>query len=327
MHVLVLHNAPTLPPDHPDAESEREVVDTAAIVATELRDAGFRVSQLGISSDPSALLESLKQDRPDVVFNLFEGTAGRPQAEAYVLGLLEWLGVPFTGCPMQSAVLARDKPRAKLLLQGAGLPTPRFLLVDAKAVPANPLGWPVIVKPAYEDASVGVDQESVCTNQDQLQRRVELLVKRFGPPVLVEEFISGREFNVAVIDAPTLRVLPVAEIVFRGQEQGLWPIVTYEAKWHSSSAEDLATQPRCPAEVEPRLAERLSGLALDAFRLFACRGYARVDLRANASGAPFILEVNPNPCYHPTAGLTKALHAAGITHAEFSVALVRQALS
>ncbi len=327
MHVLVLHNEPTLDLTHPDAESEREVVDTARVVADELRQAGIRVTQLGMSSDPAPLLVAVREDRPDAVFNLFEGTSGRPETEAYVLGLLEWLGVPFTGCPMHAAVLARDKPRAKLLMRGAGLPTPGFFLVENDAAVANPLGWPVIAKPACEDASVGIDQGSVCPTLDRLQERIGMLLRRFGPPVLVEEFVAGREFNLSVIEAPTLQVLPIAEILFAGREQGLWPIVTYEAKWRPNSREDLATLPRCPADVTPELAERLRHTAEEAFRLFGCRDYARVDLRLDAAGGPLVLELNPNPAYNPRAGLTRALAAAGVTHAQFTVLLVRQALA
>jgi D-alanine-D-alanine ligase len=325
MHVLLLYNEPTLPSDHADAASEREVLVTARHVAKELRQAGFRVTELAISTDPEPLLALLRRDRPEVVFNLFEGTAPRPAAEAFGLALLEWLDVPFTGCPMQASVLARDKPRAKLLLQGAGLPTPRFFLIEQSPLPGHGLDWPLILKPAYEDASVGVEQASVVTNPGQLEQQALDLLERFGPPLLVEEFIDGREFNVSLIENPELRVLPIAEIQFRGRKQGLWPIVTYQAKWNRNSAEDLATLPRCPAEVAPRLAGRVRDLAQRAYRLFGCRDYARVDFRVNRRGEPYILEVNPNPDYDPSAGLAKALKAAGLSHKSFTVDLVRQA--
>src|SRR5947208_841157 len=129
-HVLVLHNAPTLPPDHPAAEAERDVLNTVEAVAATLAAAGHQVSRLGLSDDPETLLHVLRERRPDVVFNLFEGTGARGQTEAYCAGLLEWARVPYTGCPMAAAVLARDKPLAKRLFRGAGLPTADFLVVD-----------------------------------------------------------------------------------------------------------------------------------------------------------------------------------------------------
>lgn len=322
--VLVLFNEPHLPVGHPDFESEHEIRETAEAVAGHLADAGFDVERLGIGEDVGALVDLLRGRRPDVVFNLFEGLAGQGHTEASVAGLLEWAGLPFTGCPALAITLARAKELAKLALKGAELPTPAFAVADSTAIPAVDLVWPLIVKPAHEDASVGLDQGSVVTDQHSLEERVALVLDCYGPPVLVEEFIDGRELNVAVVETPELRVLPPGEIEFRGA--GGWKILTYEAKWRPGSAEDEATPARYPAEVDPVLGARLSELAARAFRLLGCRDYARVDFRVRADGRPFVLEVNPNPGYHPTAGLVRALESAGIRHAEFSATLVRNAL-
>src|SRR5439155_15792176 len=119
------------------------------------------------------------------------------------------------------------------------------------------LDWPVIVKPALQDASVGLDQGSVVINQEQLAQRVFYLLERFGPPVLVEEFIGGREFNVGLVEVPELTVLPISEILFVGAKPGVWPIVTYDAKWKPETEDYLATPPRYPAKVSARLAKRL----------------------------------------------------------------------
>src|SRR5262249_16858271 len=151
---------------------------------------------------------------PAVVFNLFEGNLDNAATESYVAGLLEWHGVPFTGSPMHTLSLARAKHLTKPLLRGAGLPTADFMVVDELPVPPCDLDWPVIVKPAQQDASVGLDQESVCTNQSQLEQRVRYILETYGAPVLVEEFIDGREFNVALVELPDLHYLPPAEIVF-----------------------------------------------------------------------------------------------------------------
>src|SRR5262249_29428470 len=146
------------------------------------------------------------------------------------------------------------------LFRGASLPTPTFSIVEAACVPPCPLTWPVIVKPALQDASVGLDQGSVVTDQRQLDYRVALLLKNYGPPVLVEEFSAGRELNVASIETPELRPLPVSEILFTENDPAYWPIVTYDAKWKPDSRDYKATPPRCPAEVTPDLATRLAEL-------------------------------------------------------------------
>jgi D-alanine-D-alanine ligase len=325
--VLVLYNEPVLPTHHPDAESEHEVLVTVEVVSKTLTQAGFQVSRLGASRDPNVLLAGLKEQCADVVFNLFEGTADDGNSEAYVAGLLEWLEIPFTGSPFQTLILARNKHLTKTLLQGAGLPTPEFLVVEELPISKCPLEWPVIIKPAAQDASVGLDQGSVVTDQERLEERVAYLFKTYGPPVLVEQFIRGRELNVSLIEAPTLRILPISEVLFVDKDPAFWPIVTYDAKWKPSSRDYQATPPRYPAEVRPKLAERLSALALRAFRLLGCRDYARVDFRVRPSGKPYILEVNPNPDFNPDAGLAGGLASAGITHAQFTVDLVRAALA
>jgi D-alanine-D-alanine ligase len=327
MRVLILYNEPVLPRTHPDAESEHEVLDTVQAVSGFLNDAGFEVVRLGAGRDPELLVAGLRREQPDVVFNLFEGHGDQGNTESYVAGLLEWLGVPFTGCPGQTLCLARSKHLAKMLLQGAGLPTPAFMTIESLPVPECTLEWPVIVKPAEQDASVGLDQRSVVTDQEHLNERVAYLLETYGPPVLVEQFIHGREFNVGLIEAPDLRVLPISEILFTETEPGYWPIVTYDAKWKPGSRDYEATPPRYPALVTPKLGERLGTLARQAFRLLGCRDYARVDFRVRLPGKPFILEVNPNPDFSPTAGLAGGLKSAGVDHAQFTADLVQAALA
>jgi D-alanine-D-alanine ligase len=324
--VLILYNEPVLPEDHPDAVSEHEILYTSDAVAANLIQAGYTVERLGASRDPATLVDGLRRHRPDVVFNLFEGTADHGHTEAYAAGVLEWLGIPFTGSPFEALCLARNKHWAKHLLRGAGLPTADFFVVESLPAPPCPLSWPVIVKPALQDASVGVDQQSVVTDQQGLEDRIAYLLRAYGPPVLVEQFIRGREFSVAVIEAPDLRTLPVSEIVFL-DKPGLWPIVTFDAKWKPGSEDYEATPPRYPAELRPKLGERLATLATEAFRLVGCRDYARVDFRVRPTGHPYILEVNPNPDFSPDAGMSGGLQAADLTHATFTVQLVENALA
>jgi D-alanine-D-alanine ligase len=324
--VLVLYNAPVLSADHPDSESEFEVLDTVRVVSGFLRNAGFGVAELGVGRDPLTLLRALESGKHDVVFNLFEGIADDGATEAHAVGLLDWVGIPHTGCPSHTLCLARHKVLTKLLLQGAGLPTPPFFFVEELPAPSCTLDWPVIVKPATQDASVGLDQGSVVTDQTSLNERVALLLEQYGPPVLVEQFIRGREFNVGLIEAPDLRVLPPSEILFVDKGPDYWPIVTYDAKWKPGTHDYESTPPRYPATISPRLTERLSRLACQAYRLLGCRDYARVDFRCRG-GKPSILEVNPNPDFSPTAGLVGGLQSAGITHEQFTVELVRAALA
>lgn len=325
--VLILYNEPVLPLSHPDAESEQEIFFTVNEVEKVLFAAGFGVSRLSANHDPAKIAATLSKKKPDVVFNLFEGTADQPGTEAVVAGLLEWLQIPFTGSPSQCLCLSRTKHITKTLLQGAGLPTAEFFVVDKGPVLSSPIPWPVIVKPAAQDASVGLDQGSVVNDLESLNARVELLIKNYGAPVLVEQFIPGREFNVGVIESPALQVLPISEIRFIDKDPGFWPIVTYDAKWAPGTRDYEATPPDYPARVSPRLKERVENLAREAFLLLGCRDYARVDFRVKPSGKPYILEVNPNPDFSPNAGLSGGLISAGLTHAQFAVDLVNRALA
>jgi D-alanine-D-alanine ligase len=143
----------------------------------------------------------------------------------------------------------------------------------------------------------------------------------------VEQFIPGRELNVGLIEAPDLRVLPISEILFKDEGPGYWPIVTYDAKWSPGSRDYEATPASYPAAVTPRLREKLAALACRAFRALGCRDYARVDFRVRPTRKPYILEVNPNPDFSPTAGLAGGLASAGLTHAQFTVQLVERALA
>jgi D-alanine-D-alanine ligase len=324
--VLLLYNEPVLPPNHPDFDSENEVLDTVEQVETALRDAGYQTSRLGVNRDPEALLTGLRAQRPDVVFNLFEGTGDQGYTESYVAGILEWLGLPFTGSPAQTLCLARYKHLTKHLLAGAGLPTPKFFVVESLPLAGCPLDWPVIVKPALQDASVGLDQGSVVTDMKSLEQRIAYLLRQYGPPVLVEEFIRGREFNVAVVERPQLQVLPVSEILFNEPGPGYWPIVTYDAKWKPGTVDYEATPPVAVAKVSRKLNERLQTLAQKAFHLLGCRDYGRIDFRVTAKGKPYILEVNPNPDFNPNAGFTGSLTAVGLSHNRFTLEMVANAL-
>src|SRR5262249_30462725 len=210
------------------------------------------------------------------------------QTEVYAPGLLDWLGVPYTGCSAHSIAIARNKPLTKYLLRGAGLPTADFFLVEKVPVRENPLGWPVIVKPASEDASVGIDQASVVTNLAALRDRVEYVISEFGPPVLIEQYISGREFHVAVAEMPDLQLLPVCEIMFN-PEQGDWPITTYNAKWNDNSYEFEATPWVYPEDIPRELMIKFEDIGPRTFRLLGCRDLARLDLRVSESQVPYIL--------------------------------------
>jgi D-alanine-D-alanine ligase len=330
--ILILHNDPVLPPEHPDASSEHDIIETAANTALVLSAAGFAVRQLGINYDPQPLLDEIRQNRPDAVFNLFEGLATQTATEVSVAALMEWLNVPFTGSPSPALSLGRDKVRTKHLLAAAGLPTPDFVLIDGLPTPRWRRAWPAIVKPACQDASVGIDQASVVTSQAQLDDRVRYVLGSYGPPVLVERFVFGREFHVNLIEdgvsgkhRPILP-LPFAEIEFLDTRPGRWPVYTFAAKWQIESDEFKATPLRTRVAIPDEAAHRLRGIAEKAFRLLQCRDYARLDVRMSADGRFHVLELNPNP-YLNSQALVNGMAVIGRSHEQLVVDIALAAIA
>ncbi|HQR06408.1 MAG TPA: hypothetical protein PLN21_06275 [Gemmatales bacterium] len=325
--VLLLYNAPVLPNDHPDAESERDLLHTVDSVHQALLPYRHQVTTLGLTDSPEHLLNAVRTTQPDVVFNLFEGFGTRPASEYHVAGLLNWLNVPYTGCPVEAMVIGRDKVRTKQLLRGAGLPTAGFIVVDNISSLPLPESWPVIVKPAGTDASIGIDQGSVVSDEASLRKQVASVLHRYGSPVLVETYLPGPEFNVGIIESPATTALPIAEMVYTPQPGVQWPIVSYASKWDTGSAEDLAMQPRCPAQIHDNLRDRLQSIALAAFHLIGCKDVARIDCRLDTAWMPNILEVNPNPDLGSSAGLARMLRTADIPYSQFIDQLVRNHLA
>jgi D-alanine-D-alanine ligase len=331
LDVVLLYNRPSLPPEHPDYASEAGVLEAVEAAEKVLTAAGHRLTLLGVGPSPDELVDRLRSVGPQVVFNLCEGLHGGGSGEAQVAGIVELLGIPLTGSPSSALALVRDKARTKWLLSGAGLPTADFCLVPSGAQPDRERlaqllsGGAVIVKPAQEDASLGIGSGSVLTDLAALEDRIRS-VARYGD-VLVERFIAGREFNAGIVGWPQPRLLPLAEIEFDPALASHERLVTYEAKWSPGSPADRATAPRCPANVSTELAERLGAAALGAFLATNCRDYARVDLRVDERGEVFILEVNGNPDISPSAGLARAIASAGESYEQFICRLVEQAWS
>jgi D-alanine-D-alanine ligase len=246
----------------------------------------------------------------DLVFNLCEGVQGVALWEDHVAAALEFGGIPFTGAGAWTVAACRRKAVANAILAQAGLPVPPWVVAHGRIPDDFPL--PAIVKPAAEDASAGLDRASVVTDKKTLRARVAAMTEQFDE-VLVQQYIAGREFNVGFVGA---RILPIAEIDFSGMPEGTWPILTYAAKWHTGSAEDLGSVPMCPAAVSERLAGKITRIAESAWRAMQGTGYGRVDLRVDAEGRPWVLEVNPNPDLTDEAGLSRMARAAGWDYPE-----------
>jgi D-alanine-D-alanine ligase len=254
-------------------------------------------------------IEKVRRGKFDVVFNMCEGIDGVATLESPVISVLELFGVPFTGSSSYTTAVCLRKNIVNTILDKAGLPVPRFATIR-RGSPLVSVGYPAICKPAAEDASLGVEQRSVVRNTRALAERIDAMLEGWDE-VLVQRYIDGREVNVGVLGDT---VLPISEIDFSGMPRGRWRIVTYQSKWNTGSEDDLGAAPRCPARLPMKVAAEVRRVALRAWQVVGGHGYGRVDLRIDASGQPWILEVNPNPDIAPDAGLARMANVAGIEY-------------
>lgn len=311
----------------PGEEARADVLKVAQAMVAALQARGHQVEPMTVPEADFGPLERLGEAAPDLVVNLCESLAGEASAEAVVPAFLEALGLSYTGSGPLALGLALHKPVAKRILQASGVPTPRACLVERlEALEAIDLPFPVIVKPSREDASVGIDFDSVCRDRASLHRAVARVLAEHRQPALVEQYVDGREIYVPLLEHPAGEALPMTEVSFGPAFEGRPRIVGYAAKWLEGTPEyrDTAT---APAVLDPALADRIREVARSAFAALGCRDYGRVDLRVTAAGEPYVIEVNPNCDLHPDAGFAKAARAAGLDYPALASCLVETALA
>ena len=285
------------------------------IIAKRLQKLGFDAYTLNLKDDIFVLLNELDKKKPDVIFNFVEIYKDRPRLEMNMVGLYELLGLTYTGAPALTLANCQSKFLTKKLLNYHGINTAKFQMFTTMPgrLKLN-VKYPVIVKPAFEDASVGIENESIVKNSKELKERLEYVFEYFKQPALIEEFVKGREFNVSVVGDLRPKVLPISEIDFSKMPDHLHNIVSYQAKWDPHHESYHKTIPICPAKIPKRLEKKLKETALKAFNVMGARDYARVDMRVNSDGEVFVLEVNPNPDLTEGAGFMRSASYAGMSY-------------
>jgi D-alanine-D-alanine ligase len=307
-----------------DILAEQETAQVAHEIHDGLQGLGYRSACAGARGDIAAALAPYSP-HDWLIFNLVESPDGHPELEATVPAVFEAQGFTYTGSPAATLAACLDKANTKKHLVAQGLPTPRYAVLSSPTERcAVPL--PAIVKPVSEDASIGISWDSVVRDPAALAQRVTYILEHYNQPALVEEYITGREFNVAVWGNEPPEVLPLAEIVFQGIDDPLKRFCTYESKWVADSFAYQHTPGVCPADVPPALRERLVRTAVDSYRLLGLRDYARVDMRER-HGLPYILEVNPNPSLASDAGYVRAARVAGFSQAQLAERIIGFALA
>lgn len=304
MKIAILFDGASAYATNPD----QLILGTVEAIEQSLVAEGNEVGYIPVYHD-GKWIEKLRRGRFDLVFNMCEGIDGVASLESAVISVLELFKIPFTGASSYTAALCLRKHVINGLLEKSGLPIPRFAAIR-RGDPLVSVGYPAIVKPAAEDASLGVEQRSVVRNTRQLAARVEAMLELWDE-VLIQRYVDGREVNVGILGDT---VLPIAEIDFGKLPKNRWRIVTYQSKWATGSVDDVGTEPRCPARLPAKVANQVRAVALRAWKIAGGAGYGRVDMRIDANGQPWILEVNANPDIAPDAGLARMSRVAGIEY-------------
>ncbi len=328
-NVWVLYNAVTevYSQKTKDWISEAAVQDEVEAVCTHLKTLGFSCTRYPLL-DVRKLIHDLSSP-PPLIFNLCEGFRGKANYEMHVAALLELLGIPFTGNTAKALGIAQDKDLTKRILMASGIPTPRWMTYKGGDMSDYfLLSFPLIVKPAREDASAGIGRRNVVEDKESLFQVARDLFEHYHQPILIEEFLPGREFSVSLLEIhKELHPLPISEISLKDLEKDGPAIVSYEAKWIEDSPEYQLTPSICPAPVSSALGQTLRTLAIETWKILGGKDYGRVDFRLDREGVPYVLEFNPNPDISLQAGFPKALNAAEIPYEEFLKILIENNLS
>src|SRR6266550_4539030 len=302
-----------------DEFAEWDSPATIAAVETALARLG-KVVRLEARDD---FPERLRQARPDIVFNIAEGFHG-VNREAHVPAICEFYGIPYTGSDPFTLTLCLDKARTKETLTFHGIPTPRFAVVDRVedlGAVIEQLAFPLFVKRLHEGSSKGITDANLCFDRGHLSRQTAFLLENYRQPVLVEEYLPGKEFTCAVVgNGDDATVLPIVGMNFETLPKGALPIYSFDAKFVWDRPENPLDIFQCPARITSKLRASIERVTLDAFRVLGCRDWARIDIRLDAAGTPNVLEVNPLPGILPDPAdnscMPKAARAAGIGYEE-----------
>jgi D-alanine-D-alanine ligase len=304
-HCCILFNEPrqnALP-------DELDVLEQVKYIENNLGVLGIETYRKGITLDFINEVASLADDKPDFVFNLVESINNKGELCYFVPALLNMYSIPYSGNPVEAMFITTNKALTSKTLSRAGINNPNGYLPSQY----NQLhhGEKYIIKPIWEDGSLGITGDSVFT----FEPGYVLKLKSYSDTHwLIQDYIEGREFNISVIYSEHgPEVMPPAEMTFNNYSEDKPKIVDFKAKWEVGSFEYKNTIRKFPSDkLNPVLNERIKTVALQCWHEFGLKGYARVDMRVDRNDIPYVIEVNANPCLSPDGGLVAATVAAGL---------------
>jgi D-alanine-D-alanine ligase len=299
-----------------DFIAEYDTEETIDAVKTAIEAGGHEV--ILIEADVNAYHHlQQKKKKIDIVFNIAEGIGGEAR-ESEVPVLCEMLGIPYTGSGPLTLALCLDKARTKEVLAFHQIPTPGFRVYrDTIGLADIPLDFPLIVKLAAEGSSMGLSYDSVVDNKADLKKQIEFLLDTYNKPVIVEEFIEGREFGIPLIGNHPPVTLPVMEFIFHGKKSiSLFvpdkPFDIYHKRNQAIPETDVSNV--CPADIPDSIRKKLTALAVKAFQVLGCRDWCRLEIRLDADENPFVIELNPIAGIDPSYRFARSAEAGGMSY-------------
>jgi D-alanine-D-alanine ligase len=296
-------------------ENSKEYDQVVPQVARTLRRLGHRVSVLGVHGDVKRLIAGLSRRKPELVFNLMEMFGDNVFGDIPVTGLLDLLGLRYTGSGPGELYLSQDKGLTKKLLAFEDILYPRYAVFSRQAAfeTGGNLRMPLFVKPLRSDASLGIGGKSLVHDAVALMERVAAIHKELEDSALAEEYIEGREFYVGVFGNSQPKALPPIEVDFTGFPEGVPKVMDSKAKWDERSKEYKGTK-SVIANLPDELRARLQKVAVDAYRALRVKDYGRVDLRLTETGEIYVLEVNASCYLEKSSEFAMAAGASGLDY-------------
>jgi D-alanine-D-alanine ligase len=318
LRVLVLMHESLVPPASLKGYSDKEIDEfrTEWDVMAALEKAGHTVRALGLGDNLAELRAAITDWKPDVAFNLLEEFQGIVTYDQYVVAFLELMKLPYTGCNPRGMMISRDKALSKQILSYHRIPTPGFAMVRRGQRYRAPrrLKFPLFVKSATEDASLGISQASVVPDADKLKERIEFIHEQTNSDALVEEYVEGRELYVGVLGNDRLRTFPVWEMDFGTLPGVMAGIATRKVKWDRRYQKKHGIRTGAAQGLPDGCAAYLDKLSKRIYRSLSLSGYARMDFRMRPDGSVFVLEANANPNISHKEDFADSAQAAGVEY-------------
>jgi D-alanine-D-alanine ligase len=331
LRILVLMHPSLVPPDSLKGQPPEEVHrwKTEFGVVSTLRKIGHEVRPLGVQDELNPIRVAAEEWKPDVVFNLLEEFYGLSDFDSHVVSYLELLKLPYTGCNPRGLVLARSKAITKKIATYHRVRVPAFFVVPRGRKPRRPgsLRFPLFVKSASEESSLGISQASLVDSDDKLAERVRFVHDSVGTDAIVEQYIEGRELYVAAIGNDRVRTLPVWELDFGKLAETGEPIATERVKHSLEYQKKHGIDAKRAENLDPNLVRALERTTRRVYRMLELDGYARVDYRLTATGEIYLLEANPNPEIAEKEEFASAALAAGLSYRQLLQRVVALALA